>query len=109
MQITYANKAIQRLCEEDKHQRKHLGEKRVKRLRVRLGELRAEENVSKLLYGNPHPLSEDRAGQFSVDLDGPMRLLFEPTDQPPPTLEAGGIDWQQVSSVRILEIEDTHG
>ena len=26
MQITYASKAIQRLCEEDKHQRKQLGE-----------------------------------------------------------------------------------
>jgi hypothetical protein len=37
-----------------------------------------------------------------------MRLLFEPTDQPPPTLEAGGIDWKQVSSVRIREIGDTH-
>lgn len=65
-------------------------------------------NVSQLQLGRPHPLTGDRAGQFSVDLDGPMRLLFEPTDQPPPTLEAGGIDWKQVSSVRILEIGDTH-
>jgi hypothetical protein len=36
MQITYASKTIQRLCEEDKHQRKQLGEKRVKRLKNRL-------------------------------------------------------------------------
>ena len=108
MQITYASKTIQRLCEEDKHQRKQLGENRAKRLKNRLNELRAVANVSQLQLGRPHPLSGDRAGQFSVDLDGPMRLLFEPTDQPPPTLEAGGIDWKQVSSVRILEIADTH-
>jgi len=108
MQITYASKAIQRLCEEDKHQRKQLGEKRAKRLKNRLNELRAVETVSQLQLGRPHALTEDRAGQYSVDLDGPMRLLFEPTDQPPPTLEAGGIDWKQVSSVRILEIGDTH-
>ena len=108
MQITYASKAIQRLCEEDKHQRKQLGEKRAKRLKNRLNELRAVDNVSQLQLGRPHALTEDRAGQYSVDLDGPMRLLFEPTDQPPPTLEAGGIDWQQVTSVRILEIGDTH-
>jgi proteic killer suppression protein len=109
MQITYASKAIKRLCEEDKHQRKHLGDKRAKRLKNRLTELRAVETVSKLLYGRPHPLTGDRAGQFSVDLDGPMRLLFEPNDQPPPALPTGGIDWQQVRSVRLLEIEDTHG
>jgi len=109
MQITYASKTIQRLCEEDKHQRKQLGEKRAKRLKNRLGELRAVENVRQLLLGRPHALTADRAGQYSVDLDGPMRLLFEPTDQPPPTLPAAGIDWQQVSSVHLLEIGDTHG
>ncbi len=103
------SKAIQRLCEEDKHQRKHLGEKRAKRLKVRLSELRAVETVSQLRVGRPHALTGDRAGQYSVDLDGPMRLLFEPSDQPPPSLEAGGIDWKQVTSVRILEIGDTHG
>ena len=108
MLITYASKAIQRLCEEDKHQRKQLGEKRAKRLKNRLNELRAVDNVSQLQLGRPHPLTGDKTGQFSVDLDGPMRLLFEPSDQPPPTLAAGGIDWQQVSSVRILVIGDTH-
>ena len=109
MRITYASKKIQRLCEQEKHQRKELGEKRAKRLKTRLNELRAVENVSQLQLGRPHALTEDRAGQYSVDLDGPMRLLFEPTDQPPPTLPSGGIDWQQVSSVRLLEIGDTHG
>lgn len=109
MLIIYASQTIQRLCEEDKHQRKQLGEKRAKRLKVRLSELRAVENVSQLQLGRPHALTADRAGQYSVDLDGPMRLLFEPTDQPPPTLPSGGIDWQQVSSVRLLEIGDTHG
>jgi proteic killer suppression protein len=67
------------------------------------------ENVSQLQLGRPHALTEDRSGQYSVDLDGPTRLLFEPTDQPPPTLPSGGIDWKQVSSVRLLEIGDTHG
>jgi proteic killer suppression protein len=109
MQITFATKAIQRLCEEAKHQLKQLGAKRAKRLKNRLSELRAVQNVSQLQLGRPHALTGDRAGQYSVDLDGPMRLLFEPTDQPPPTLAAGGIDWQQVTSVRLLEIGDTHG
>jgi hypothetical protein len=33
MQIAYASKTIQRLCEEDRQQRKQLGEKRAKRLK----------------------------------------------------------------------------
>jgi proteic killer suppression protein len=109
MQITFASKTIQRLCEEEKHQLKQLGATRAKRLKNRLNELRAVQNVSLLQLGRPHALTGDRAGQYSVDLDGPMRLLFESTDQPPPTLAAGGIDWQQVTSVRLLEIGDTHG
>lgn len=109
MQITFASKTIQRLCEEEKHQLKQLGAKRAKRLKNRLNELRAVQNVSQLQLGRPHALTGDLAGQYSVDLDGPMRLLFEPTDQPPPTLAAGGINWQQVTSVRLLEIGDTHG
>jgi len=110
MQTTYASETIQRLCEEDKHQHKQLGDKRAKRLKNRLGELRAVENVSQLQLGRLHALTADRAGQYSVDLDGPMRLLSEPTEHPPPTLaSSGGIDWQQVNSVRLLEIRDTHG
>jgi plasmid maintenance system killer protein len=49
MRIAYANKTIQRLCEEDTYQRKQLGEKRAKRLKNRLNELRAVENVSQLV------------------------------------------------------------
>jgi len=67
------------------------------------------ENVNQLQLGRPHPLTANRNGQFSLNLDGPMRLLFEPSEQPPPTLPSGGIDWRQVRSVRLLEIENTHG
>ncbi len=51
MQITFATKAIQRLCEEEKHQLKQLGTKRAKRLKNRLSELRAVQNVSQLQLG----------------------------------------------------------
>lgn len=108
MEITYATKEIRRLCEEEKHQLRQLGKERSRRLKNRLNELRAKGNVSELQLGRPHELTEDRAGQYSVDLDGPRRLLFESTELPPPALPAGGIDWQQVKSIRILGIEDTH-
>ena len=108
MEVTYATKEIRRLCEEEKYQLKRLGKKRSSRLQNRVNELRAKENVSELQLGRPHELTGDRAGQYSVDLDKQMRLLFEPSEHPAPSHPAGGIDWQQVKCIRIFGIEDTH-
>ena len=108
MEVTYATKEIRRLCEEEKYQLKRLGRKRSSRLKNRLNELRAFEQVSDLLKGRPHELTGNRSGQYSVDLDKQMRLLVEPSEHPAPSHPAGGIDWQQVKSICILGIEDTH-
>ena len=49
-----------------------------------------------------------RAGQISLDLDGPYRLIFEVANNPIPLKTDGGLDWIQVTSIKILEVEDTH-
>ena len=49
----------------------------------------------------------DRRGQISVDLDHPYRLLFE-ADDPVPTREDGGLDWNRVVAIVVLGVEDTH-
>jgi proteic killer suppression protein len=108
VEILYADAKIQRLCEEARYQQKQLGSDQAKRLRTRIAQLRAATQVLQLQLGRPHPLVGDLAGQFSVDLVHPTRLLFEPADHPPPSHPHGGIDWQQVSRIRILAIEDTH-
>jgi len=60
------------------------------------------------LPGRCHELLHDRALQLSIDLDHPYRLIFEPADEPIPTKPDGGIDWNKVTALRILGIEDTH-
>lgn len=50
----------------------------------------------------------DRALQLSLDLDHPYRLIFEPANEPIPTKPDGGLDWNKVTAVRILGVEDTH-
>jgi len=47
-------------------------------------------------------------GKFSVDLDHPYRLIFVPDHHPVPELEGGGLDWSQVTAIKILGIENTH-
>lgn len=87
---------------------KDLGKAGTKKLAVRRAELEAAVSVTDLRTGDPHPLTGDRVGQYSVDLDGGRRLLFEPAHEVCPTKEDGGIDWARVTEIRIILIGDYH-
>jgi proteic killer suppression protein len=55
-----------------------------------------------------HELSGDRAGQISVDVRHPYRLLLVPDQDEIPRKSDGGLDWTRVTKVKILGIVDTH-
>lgn len=54
-------------------------------------------------------LKGDHAGILALDLKHPQRLLFEPAHDPVPTRPDGGLEWDAVTAVRILRVEDYHG
>jgi plasmid maintenance system killer protein len=89
--------------------RKH-GAVRAKLMRRRLDDLRAAPylEVMRNLPGRTHELRGDRSGQLSIDLDGPYRLIFQPSKEPPPSKTDGGLDWNNVTAILILEVADTH-
>ncbi|MBW4578676.1 MAG: hypothetical protein KME42_03765 [Tildeniella nuda ZEHNDER 1965/U140] len=60
------------------------------------------------LPGRCHELTGDQAGQLSLDLDHPYRLLFIPANDPIPRKKDSGLNWSEVTEVEILGIEDTH-
>lgn len=60
------------------------------------------------LPGRCHELTADRKGTLSIDLDGPYRLIFKPAESPPPAKPDGGLAWDLVTAIEILEVEDTH-
>ncbi len=60
------------------------------------------------LPGRCHELLYDRAGQLSLDLDRPYRLIFAPAHEPIPVKSDGGLDWKEVTAIKILGVEDTH-
>ena len=82
-----------------------------KKLRQRLDELRAASTLETMrnLPGRCHELLHDRAGQLSLDLEHPHRLIFEPANDPVPRKQDGGLNWTAVTAVRILGVVDTHG
>lgn len=108
MEITFADGKLQELCEQEKIAQKKLGQPCARKLRVRLVNLMAAEVVTDLVAGRPHPLKGDRFGQFALDLEGGRRLVFEPANEPIPLNKDGGIDWSQVTEVKIVFVGDYH-
>ena len=45
---------------------------------------------------------------FAIDLVHPFRLVFEPNHDPLPRRKDGGIDLEQVTAIKILEVVDYH-
>jgi proteic killer suppression protein len=99
---------IRVICEQERAATRALGRPCARRLRTRLADLAAAVNVQELVAGRPHPLKGDRSGQFSQDLHGGVRLVFESANDPLPEQDDGGIDWRVVTRVRIVFIGDYH-
>ncbi len=114
MKISFKSKKLMKMFNEnDQLQKKH-GKIRAKKIRLRMSELRAAQSLTdfwppKSGPSRCHELTGKRAGQLSVDLDHPYRLVFIPDHDPIPKLDDGGLDWSQVTSIKIIEVEDTHG
>lgn len=86
--------------------------RRAKLVKERLDELADVENLSvmrSLPQAQCHELKGRRAGQFAVKLDKGFRMVFEVANEPIPHKSDGGLDWTQITAIRILEIaEDYH-
>jgi toxin HigB-1 len=108
MEIEFSNEKLRELCENEKKMTKKLGAKCTRALRARLADLMAAENMSEVRRGRPHTLKGNYEGCLGVTLDGGVRLVLEPTGEPPPTRPDGGINWTEVRSVRIVFIGDYH-
>ena len=111
MDIIFERSDFEKQCNNQKLLVRKHGSKRAKRIRQRLDDLHAASTleVMRLLPGRCHELKQDRAGQLSLDLDHPYRLIFEPANDPVPLKEDGGLDWNSVTAIRILGVDDTHG
>lgn len=114
MKISFKSKKLQKMFSENDKLQKKYGNIRAKKIRLRMSELRAAHSLvdfwpPKSGPSRCHELTGDRSGQLSVDLDHPYRLVFSPDHDPVPERDDGGLDWSQITSIKIIEVEDTHG
>jgi len=110
MDIVFKDQKFAKWCNNHQLLVKKYGLDRAKRVRRRLDDLSSVEVLSDMrgLSGRCHELIGDRAGQLSLDLDHPYRLIFESAINPIPKKIDGGIDWTQITAVRIIGVDDTH-
>lgn len=108
MEFSFKDKKLRELCERRGVAERKLGAPCARKLRARLADLEAADSVTDLVAGRPHPLTGDRTGQYSVVLEGGMRLVFEPDHNPIPLRDDGGIDWTGVIRVQIIFVGDYH-
>lgn len=110
MDIVFGDKKLAKLCNNKRNLVKELGADRSRRLQRRLDDLLAATVLEDMRYlpGRCHELVEDRAGQLSLDLDHPYRLIFVPANEPIPVKSDGGMDWTKITAVKILGIDNTH-
>jgi plasmid maintenance system killer protein len=98
-------------CSSDRDRQRRFGAERAHKIKLRLDQMLAAASIAELMTlpgARCHQLSADRDEQFSVDLDGPYRLIFDVDKNPLPRLQDGGIDIDAVDAVVVIEIKDTH-
>ena len=98
MVITYKNKRIEKVCTDAKTAEMTYGQDMADKIHQRVDEINAADTVELMIQfriGRCHPLSQNRKGQYAVDLVHPYRLVFE---------KKGG----EIQIANILEIVDYH-
>ena len=115
MDISFNTKKLEKTFNEGRQLETVHGAKRARKIRIRMSEFRAAESLHDFWPptgppGRCHELTEGkRNGQLSVDLYHPYRLIFVPDHNPIPVREEGGLNWSEVTAIKIIGVEDTHG
>ena len=112
MEILFQGRKLEKLCTDDSQRIKKYGPVRAKLLKKRIDDLRDAEDlevVRLMTQAKCHELTRDRKGTLAVALEHPYRLIFEPAHSPVPRKPDGGLDWIQVTAIRIPAVEDYHG
>lgn len=98
MDITYKNKKIEKVCTDAKIAERTYGQEMADKIHQRIDEIGAVDTVEMMIkfhIGRCHPLTQNRKGQYAMDLVHPYRLVFEKNGD-------------EIQIANILEIVDYH-
>ena len=101
MKIIYSNKNIEKVCENALTATKKYGAEMADKIHMRIDQIIAAESVEEMIQfkiGRCHTLSQNRKGQYAVDLVHPYRLIFKKVEE----------EIRIVNVVNVMEIVDYH-
>ena len=110
MNLKFSDNKLEKYANDDRTGSKKLGEKRFKKYKQRLDQLKASKTLEDVRFqpGRFHELTSNRKGQWACELDHPYRLIFEPQENPIPIDSDGKYIWVEIKGVEIIEIDDYH-
>jgi proteic killer suppression protein len=98
LDITYKNNKIKKVCTDAKTAERTYGREMADKIHQRIDEIDASDTVEMLIQyhiGRCHSLTQNRKGQYAMDLVHPYRLVFEKHGE-------------EIQIANILEIIDYH-
>ncbi len=111
MEVGFRTTQLAKACSDHRARQRRFGTERAKKILLRLNQMTAAASVGELMtlpQARCHPWSAGSGDQFTVDLDGPYRLLFEVADEPVPRLSDGGVAVDHVHQITVIEVTDPH-
>lgn len=106
MEISYKTKKLQKTVADLSVIKKNYGTM-AKAINMRLNELSHALNLEDMKFlpqANCHELTNNRDEKLAVNISGNYRIIFEPSNDPIPLKEDGGMDWTKIDKITILEI-----
>lgn len=110
MEITFKNRKLEKQMTDPKEMKKSFGEL-ARKMNQRYKDLTDANNLAimrTIPAARCHELKGDRKGEFAVDVSGNYRLIFEPLHNPISKKEDGSLNWEEITKIKINEIEDYH-
>jgi len=111
VEVLFQDRKLEKVCSDKSRLARKYGPVCAKLLKRRLDDLEDVKNLEAMRcvsQARCHELKGNRAGTLAVDLLHPYRLIFEPANNPIPRKADGGLDWTEVTIVRVLAVEDYH-
>lgn len=110
MELTYKTRKLEKQLTDPKEMLKSFGQL-ARKVNQRLKDLADADNLAvmrTLPAARCHELTGDRKGKLAVDVSGNYRLVFEPSHDRLPIKHDGGLKWEEVTMIQIIEVIDYH-
>jgi len=111
VEVSFRGRKLARGCTDPGLRQRRHGAERAKKIVLRLNQLTAAESLGEMMelpQARCHQLSADRDKSFSLDLDGPYRMIIDIAEDPVPRSEDGGVLLHEVKRIVVTDIVDTH-